>query len=378
MEIIYFLLFCLLFWSYAGFIILLRFIPKKKKKRALKKLPSVTMIIPCFNEENLIKKKMENLFQLNYPQDKLTFIFVDGGSNDKTVQIIKSNIEKRKKTELIKTNLRNKIKQINKVLPRIKSEIVIISDVDAQLNKKAIKNLVKEFADEQVAVVGAHVKPKKAMPLEIHYWQKQNEIRVLESQVWSSSIVIANCYGFRRDLVKRFPSDVVADDIYLAFLAQSLEKKVIYSQDVIAQELRAPQQFREFLFHKFRKSHAYIKEIWRFLPQSLKGNFWWKLTYLTKFLQVILGPWLVFTFFFLTIFFLSLGKYQLPFIYLLFLLVLITFASQVMKTKRKRINLVKRLWFSVIPFFILNLVLFFVLLVYPFYRQTASYKKITS
>ncbi len=375
MEVIYFLLFLLLFWSYAGFILFLKLIPKKKKKRIEKEISSVTMIIPCFNEEKLIEAKIKNLFQIDYPINKLAIIFVDGGSTDKTVQIIKS-FSGKKKFKLIRTNLKNKIKQINKALPEIESEIVVISDVDTHLNKKAIKNLVNEFADNQVIVVGAHVKPKETIPLESYYWQKQNEIRILESQLWSSSIVIANCYGFRKNLIQQFPLDVVADDIYLAFLAQSQKKRVIYSQEVVAQELRAPQNFSEFLFHKFRKSHAYIKEVLRFLPQSIRGNFWWKLTYLTKFLQVILGPWLVFAFFFLTIYHFLLGKFWLPFIYLLLLFFFIFVASQIIKTKKEKLGLTKRVWLSMIPFLILNLILFFALLVYPFYRQTASYRKI--
>lgn len=63
---------------------------KKSDAQAYEKmeLPKVSFIIPVFNENKIIKNKIENLQELIYPRDKLEIIFVDGGSTDGTAKTI--------------------------------------------------------------------------------------------------------------------------------------------------------------------------------------------------------------------------------------------------------------------------------------------------
>jgi glycosyltransferase involved in cell wall biosynthesis len=51
------------------------------------KLPKVSIIIPVKNMENTIKDLLDSIMQLDYPKDKVEVIIVDGGSNDKTLEI---------------------------------------------------------------------------------------------------------------------------------------------------------------------------------------------------------------------------------------------------------------------------------------------------
>ena len=74
-------------------------------------------------------------------------------------------------------------------------------------------------AEKKVAVVGAHVIPQNALPLEAKYWSDQNQIRILESRVHSSSILIAPSYAYRRDILDSLPDDCIADDMYISFYA---------------------------------------------------------------------------------------------------------------------------------------------------------------
>ena len=48
----------------------------------------VSVVMPVYNEEKYIKKCIESLFMQDYPQEKTEWIFVDGGSKDKTVEIL--------------------------------------------------------------------------------------------------------------------------------------------------------------------------------------------------------------------------------------------------------------------------------------------------
>ena len=46
--------------------------------------PAVTLVVAVYNEEDVIKNKIENCLALNYPQDKLNIVFVADGSSDNT------------------------------------------------------------------------------------------------------------------------------------------------------------------------------------------------------------------------------------------------------------------------------------------------------
>jgi hyaluronan synthase len=50
--------------------------------------PSITIIVPCYNEERSIAKTMNSLLALDYPKDKLEIMVVDDGSKDKTWEIV--------------------------------------------------------------------------------------------------------------------------------------------------------------------------------------------------------------------------------------------------------------------------------------------------
>lgn len=376
---LYLISFIFLAWIYSGYIIFLCLLPQKKKDHRVKPLtlPTVEIIIPMFNEEGFIESKIKNLLRLDYPPEKLKLTFVDGGSTDNTVKKVKEMSLKNKRIHLIPTNLRNKIRQINKVLDGVKADIVCISDVDTDLASNAIRVMIQEFnSNQQVAVVGAHTVPQSTIPIDQAHWQKQNEMRVLESKTASSSSVVANCYAFKRELLDQFPENVIADDVYVVFLAQSKGFQVVYTKKHLALELRSPQTIKAFSQHKFRKAHANITETLRFLPASLQGSWHWKVVYFTKFLQVIGAPFISLSFLTLSAYLLNFSPLPIAGIFLL--LIMVTIASFLLQDHPQKSNhsTSPHLVTTLFSFAYVNLILFFSLLRYPTYKQTASYRKI--
>lgn len=381
--LLYLLCFIVLWWGYFGYFIFLKLIvlsnnaPKRHEDEIIP-LPTLTVLVPCYNEENLIEWKIENLAQLEYPRDKIEVIFLDGCSTDTTVQKIRDAIWNLPYMRVVETGKKGKIPQVNSVLPEIESDIIVNTDVDAELNRDVLLEIAKEFrADEQVGVVGAFVIPKNCCREEAQYWTAQNRARVLESQAYSSSIVIAPCFAFRRGIVTSFPEDVVADDIYTAFEATVKGYRVVYCKNAVAFETRTPNTLGQLVKHKFRKTNAYITEVLRFLYHLPKLNAFWRIIFLTRTLQVVGQGWVLLLFLLLTISLITMKQYE-PVLWCIGTAVLSLGITHVAigKTEIPEAGKSDGFFLGLKVFFIVTYLLILAGLTYPIYTQTSSYEKI--
>ncbi len=380
---IYYLMTFLIFYAYCGYLIILHMLSLFGKQingyEEITSFPSLTILVPCYNEEVLVESKVINFEKVDYPKEKMKVVFLDGGSEDDTFKKLQRFTIGHDYIHVVKTSERGKINQLNDYLPQVDSDIVVCTDMDAILKKDVLKRIVHGFQqDPKVGVIGAQVIPQNCSKLETQYWDDQNVLRILESKVHSSSIVIAPCYAFRRNLLLFFPPDCVADDIYISFLANSRGYKVKYIQDAIVYETRTPTNLNELITHKFRKGNAYQIELLRYLytlPNMLPR---WKLIFLTKFLQIIIMPWIL-IFYALCSLSLSLSgivylKIVVVSVGILFISLVIT--SLLMKQQRRNISTIKGKKSILSLFLITNFILLINGLSFPFYKQSSKYPKV--
>ncbi len=125
--------------------------------------PSVTVIIPCFNEEMWIHKTIIGAVNQFYPPQKLSVIIVDDCSTDRSVEEITRTIEKMKKEagpELAK-RISYVVQPVNKGkrealalgAKMADSDLVVFVDSDSFLDPFAIINVVQPFKDTEVGGV---------------------------------------------------------------------------------------------------------------------------------------------------------------------------------------------------------------------------------
>lgn len=126
--------------------------------------PGVTIIIPCFNEEEWIERTILSCINQDYPVDKLEVIVVDDCSNDNSVQKIKEAIEKLNK-EAERFDVANRVKYfvqkknmgkreaLSKGVLKAKHDLVVFVDSDSFLEPFAIRNLVQPFKDPKMGGV---------------------------------------------------------------------------------------------------------------------------------------------------------------------------------------------------------------------------------
>ena len=133
----------------------------KLKKTALKdsQLPTVSILVPAYNEEKIIGEALEKLMSVVYPKNKLEVIVIDDGSKDNTYSIAK-NFESKNLRVLKKKNT-GKASSLNYGLRHTKHEFVAVMDADSFLERNALRQCMAYFDEDNVAAVTSHVMVKR-------------------------------------------------------------------------------------------------------------------------------------------------------------------------------------------------------------------------
>jgi cellulose synthase/poly-beta-1,6-N-acetylglucosamine synthase-like glycosyltransferase len=167
-------------------------------------LPSVTLMISAHNEVEIIGTKIENSLHLDYPADRLDIVVVSDSSDDGTDEVVRGY--QGKGVRLIRSlERRGKTAALNGAMATVESEIVVFSDANAIYDAKAIRFLVRHFADAAVGYVVGHARYQEeqssaAGASEEAYWDFEVLVKRCESDF--SSVVGGDgaIYAIRRHL----------------------------------------------------------------------------------------------------------------------------------------------------------------------------------
>lgn len=144
---------CLFFALYFEVFLLISFLEKRpsaKTAAAPKRYPTVSIVVPCYNEEKTIASTLESLLALTYPKDKLDIIVVDDGSRDTTAAIARRYVGPQ--VTLIQKENGGKYTALNLGIAHSKAELVGCLDADSFAAPDALLEVVKRFEqDESVA-----------------------------------------------------------------------------------------------------------------------------------------------------------------------------------------------------------------------------------
>ena len=237
--IIFVLSVLLLAYIYVGYPALILLMAKLFRRPVNKAsiVPSVTIVIPTFNEEVVIAEKLENTLHLDYPQDRLQIVVCDDASEDRTVEIVKSYGWAG--VALSQGTARSgKVGGLNRALPLATGEIFVIADADILPSPDALRELIANFGDESVGCVMAQTKMASTGEgvgggL---YWRYEARIRQSESDLHSTVAATGHFMALRRKLLQPIPMEVILDDFYLAMMTIRQGYRVISEPKAIVWE----------------------------------------------------------------------------------------------------------------------------------------------
>ncbi|MFH1397206.1 MAG: glycosyltransferase [Candidatus Omnitrophota bacterium] len=128
--------------------------------------PFVSIIIPVKNFERTIEKTFEYLLGVDYPRDSWEWVIADGGSTDKTIEIIKNWQNQYSFIKLVQIpNCPSPGFARNKALETVKGEFLFFTDADCAPDPNWINEMLKHFInDPKIAAVGGEVFTLKVDP----------------------------------------------------------------------------------------------------------------------------------------------------------------------------------------------------------------------
>lgn len=118
-------------------------------------MKTVSIIIPCKNEEQYIEKCITSLLQNTYPQELITIYVCDGLSTDKTVEIVKEISSKNSSVHLLNNTKQTTPFALNLGLRKSEADIKIILGAHAEADANFISENVKTFEiDNKIGCAG--------------------------------------------------------------------------------------------------------------------------------------------------------------------------------------------------------------------------------
>ncbi len=246
--------------------------------------PTVSFIIAAFNEENVIKDKIENTLSLYYPKDKLDIIVISDGSDDETVNIVLSY----KDCGVISLHdpvRAGKTSALNRAVENANGDILVFSDANNDFSDNAIVELVKHFRSEHIgSVTGAkHIYDNKSRESAVGdglYWKYESAIKKAESAIGSITAADGEIVAVRRDLYKPINPALINDDAAITFDIIKSGHRIIYEPKAKSYE-QASKDLIDDINVKIRMTAGGFQTIiheWRYLFPP--GN-WFSFTFIS-------------------------------------------------------------------------------------------------
>jgi len=249
LKILFWTCLLIVFYTYIGYGILLYIIIRLKRLFTGKPreavmpdddaLPTMTLMICAYNEEDVVAEKMTNTLALDYPRDKFRIMWVTDGSNDRTNELLSAypevdivySPERRGKTAALKHGLRE-----------LKTRYVAFTDANTMINKEALREIARLFMDPTVGCVSgekrvaARLAGEMAAEGEGLYWRYESTLKRWDSELYSAMGAAGELYAIDPTLCREVPDEALLDDFMMSMLIVDEGRRIAYAPEAYALE----------------------------------------------------------------------------------------------------------------------------------------------
>jgi cellulose synthase/poly-beta-1,6-N-acetylglucosamine synthase-like glycosyltransferase len=272
LKLLFWLFLIILIYTYTGYPLLLfaitriRKIFKPEKNKHLPFFePNVCLFVTAYNEKDFIRQKVENSLQLNYPKEKVQYLWITDGSDDGTPDLLKEYPH----TEVYhQPERRGKMHAMNRGMSFVKAPIVIFSDTNTILNREAIREITACFSDPRTGCVAGEKRIVEqtadvaAAAGEGLYWKFESWIKQMDAELYSAVGAVGELFAIRHELFEEVENDTILDDFMISLRIAEKGYKIAYTPNAYAEET-ASLNVREELKRKIRIAAGGIQSLSR-------------------------------------------------------------------------------------------------------------------
>ena len=274
LKILFWATLLIVFYTYIGYGILLYIIIRLKRLFAGKpceavppkdeELPTMTLMICAYNEEDVVKEKMENTLALDYPKDKLQIMWVTDGSNDRTNELLAAYPE----VDIVfSPERRGKTAALKHGLTELKTRYVAFTDANTMINAGALREIARLFCDPTVGCISGEkrVAARKAGEMAAEgeglYWRYESTLKRWDSELYSAMGAAGELYAIDPKLCREVPDEALLDDFMLSMYVVQAGKRIAYTAEAYAMEYGSANIYEESK-RKRRIAAGGLQSIW--------------------------------------------------------------------------------------------------------------------
>lgn len=231
-------------------------------------LPSVTIVIPAYNEEVVILRSVRNALSVDYPDLKV--MVVDDGSTDNTLRLVREAYGDHENVIVLTQPNQGKWRALNHAYEVLDTEIAVCVDADTNIDPAAIRHLVQPFSDPSVGAVAGTVLVgnKKGLLTRLQafeYFVSQNIGRRALERI-NGIIVIPGALGaWRAEAVRDvglYSNETLTEDADLTIWMLRGGYKMAYAEHALAYT-EVPAGAGAFLKQRLRWSLGNLQVLWK-------------------------------------------------------------------------------------------------------------------
>lgn len=273
-----------LFWSmvglcvyaYAGYPVLLWLWTRGRDQPwddriPMQELPQVAVMLPAHNEEAVLSRRIENLLNLDYPDDRLQVVVGLDGCTDGSVAVA-ANYAGRGVLLVERAERSGKTSLLNEMVAGSTGQILVYTDANSFYESDALLHLVRPLSHPGIdCVIGELKYDNEEDPTvgggEGVYWHLENAIKEMESRLGSTLVANGSIYAMRRSLFESLPG-WISDDSVNPLLALARGAQVVFQRRAVAREKAALKLREEF----HRKSRMVTRQLGSYI--HVHGFLW--------------------------------------------------------------------------------------------------------
>lgn len=274
LKILFWAMLLIVFYTYLGYGILLYIIlrlkrlfagaPRKAVMPSDEQLPTITLLICAYNEEDVVAEKMANTLAIDYPREKFRIMWVTDGSTDRTNELLKAYPE----VDVVFSPERlGKSAALKHGLQELQTRYVAFTDANTMINPGAMKEIARLFTDPTVGCVSgekrvaARKEGEMAAEGEGLYWRYESTLKRWDSELYSAMGAVGELYAIDPQLVREVPDNALLDDFMMSMYVIQDGKRIAYTSDAYAQEYGSANIFEESK-RKRRIAAGGLQSIW--------------------------------------------------------------------------------------------------------------------